>query len=1303
MPPATKVILGEYVEEGMNHGRQYFRKQRVAGKKGPEVILFYWDDRDGKELTGWWFGDRLGGGQVWAHVASSMQTPPRVGWQCPVDCPVVKHIVCAPKDPTRNVVVPETVGTKDSTRARKRSADDSGATPPSAKRPMASTPPLVLASTSGEDASAAVKKLAGEYLQQDGTNHGKKTFLKRGSDAEPIWLYYWDSRDGPEFSGWWLGSKVGGALVYARSAQHSAQPAAKGWKIPHDGPVRNDVSLKSKDEEEEVDMTDGVRLQKARDLVQALESSSEKAVKTAGEILSKDDVLDEGIRAAHSMLELKVAEAESVKRSLVRHARAAKRQKASTETEAEISILEERLQVMSGSILKEFEQAEERLAVVDRLVAEERDGQTVDVELPLAMELTTQAEKATEAATTSEAAAKARDCLEAAKAKVSELLKAARHFAPNARKLALKEFGALQERCETTMKRQDLWASGKALGQTPTSGANELDELWAKELADVEAREDDDDDEEDAKIDLGVPDLATPEERMKAFGVKVAEVEVAAKQELDSAVVLLQKGSDATGMRVCQGKLKEKLRATTRLQKALTQEVGSLGNKFTSTAEALTVLGPRLQAIASRLREEIAKTRQEFTKLLRQVRQRERQLSDVIHILEGSALEGVDRAEDAVDLAIIEVSDLAWRRAQLAADEEEPRAIRESVETAQAAVDRAQVLITQAREQVDARVREARTGFSSTQQRAAFAEIAPMRHRLVNAQKRLNPNKTVKQDYQKQLRARQNVENLAKKMDALEADVQRLGETLAVPINSEAEIAGAERAMGLAQKSLLEVMRTLKSHQEKGRPLNDVVVSVKKRSQTVRQRLEEFRTQTREQRGGLGTRALLTEARRECETTEAWMKNVAEAEAPWEGHEVLPKEKAEPALEMATAIVKDGEPLVQAARTALMELLEQARGIPEELVRLRATEEVSSHLAHAEAAVLKVGQLKIHTFARKTQMAFPEAIQAVCEAEAKVAEAVKAGAKLEEDNLETISSAELKKIAGKIKGPAGAADKACAAARAVVEEKQKDPRFWESPSYRSQLSKLASRLEAGEKAISGMRTAATEANTNKTKTIEEQRKALAVVEQQISQVELLALPLGDERATEDSDASTVKAVKDAEDALTAWLRAAEKFQSNPHGAMRFAMARVAKEAEPIQARLSEVKESTLEQSQRNVCRTYIKEATAQLRQADAALERVDLAEGPFLKGIEVLDKDVAASAIVDCEQAASVAKNVLKKTREFFVAKVAEVAKFKQSKSIAEQVAELRQLQKRAAGLAQKLAQFCLDTEARKRNAILGA
>jgi len=72
-----------------------------------------------------------------------------------------------------------------------------------------------------------------------GLNHGKPVYKKDGAAAGnvSVLMYYWDERDGPTFSGWWFGPKVGGDQVWAYNGNKASPvPPPAGWKVPWDGP-----------------------------------------------------------------------------------------------------------------------------------------------------------------------------------------------------------------------------------------------------------------------------------------------------------------------------------------------------------------------------------------------------------------------------------------------------------------------------------------------------------------------------------------------------------------------------------------------------------------------------------------------------------------------------------------------------------------------------------------------------------------------------------------------------------------------------------------------------------------------------------------------------------------------------------------------------------------------------------------------------------------------------------------------------------------------------------------------------------
>jgi len=79
-----RTLVGDYVEKGTSHGRKYYERTQSMSED-LKVVIYYWEDTDSAEFTGWWFGDQLGGSQAWSRNPSKSQRPPKSGWTIPWD------------------------------------------------------------------------------------------------------------------------------------------------------------------------------------------------------------------------------------------------------------------------------------------------------------------------------------------------------------------------------------------------------------------------------------------------------------------------------------------------------------------------------------------------------------------------------------------------------------------------------------------------------------------------------------------------------------------------------------------------------------------------------------------------------------------------------------------------------------------------------------------------------------------------------------------------------------------------------------------------------------------------------------------------------------------------------------------------------------------------------------------------------------------------------------------------------------------------------------------------------------------
>jgi len=76
-------LAGTFMPSSNNHGRGVYRRVDPESEGSSRVLLYYWDERDGEEQRGWWFGPEVGGEEVWAHNAGTPNSalPPARGWR----------------------------------------------------------------------------------------------------------------------------------------------------------------------------------------------------------------------------------------------------------------------------------------------------------------------------------------------------------------------------------------------------------------------------------------------------------------------------------------------------------------------------------------------------------------------------------------------------------------------------------------------------------------------------------------------------------------------------------------------------------------------------------------------------------------------------------------------------------------------------------------------------------------------------------------------------------------------------------------------------------------------------------------------------------------------------------------------------------------------------------------------------------------------------------------------------------------------------------------------------------------------
>merc|ERR1712151_978604 len=94
-PTVGAIAEGSYVVCAENHSKCAYRRNTQVN--GMDVMVYFWDQRDGPSFCGWWIGPKIGGDQAWAYNPDIVaQTPPTSGWKIPYNGPVDQTMLLSP-------------------------------------------------------------------------------------------------------------------------------------------------------------------------------------------------------------------------------------------------------------------------------------------------------------------------------------------------------------------------------------------------------------------------------------------------------------------------------------------------------------------------------------------------------------------------------------------------------------------------------------------------------------------------------------------------------------------------------------------------------------------------------------------------------------------------------------------------------------------------------------------------------------------------------------------------------------------------------------------------------------------------------------------------------------------------------------------------------------------------------------------------------------------------------------------------------------------------------------------------------
>mmetsp|Transcript_42395 Transcript_42395/g.79518 ORF Transcript_42395/g.79518 Transcript_42395/m.79518 type:complete len:1897 (-) Transcript_42395:76-5766(-) len=263
------------------------------------------------------------------------------------------------------------------------------ATKPATPKPTHPNTAIIVYASSGKD-EIGIRTLSGEYTEE-GTNHGRKIFKKiktTGVENIDVFMYYWDERDGPAFSGWWFGNSVGGDQVWSRNDQKSLAPPTGGWTIPWDGEVNKELVVMSVSQQQsqeaswnkpqvvqatvqkepEVPKTWEERVQNASERAAECAVDAEEALEQATAAM-EGDLDEDAVREAQSTLFKLTPQLGELQRFLAAEGLAA--QKAPPELKAEMMMIGQRVRKLQATVKTEADRLKNAKMIKEKEALEE--------------------------------------------------------------------------------------------------------------------------------------------------------------------------------------------------------------------------------------------------------------------------------------------------------------------------------------------------------------------------------------------------------------------------------------------------------------------------------------------------------------------------------------------------------------------------------------------------------------------------------------------------------------------------------------------------------------------------------------------------------------------------------------------------------------------------------------------------------------------------------------------------------------------------------------------------------------------
>lgn len=804
--------------------------------------------------------------------------------------------------------------------------------------------------------------------------------------------------------------------------------------------------------------------------------------------------------------------------------------------------------------------------------------------------------------------------------------------------------------------------------------------------------------------------VAEWEQRVEQATLKAAEVEVAVREALEVAKEILEGEADDYTFMEAHKELTNQSTFLAETQRSVARESLAASQKAPANLKGeMMALGQRLRQLQADVKEELVKLkdgknikakRAEDAEKRAEEENRERELEEgyakQLEEMLPPAMEKTDRAEQDVESVAIAAAPL-----QIDAAEDLRAAMLTAIKETEQRVRTAQASIGEARRYISGKLSQVGR-FAPNAKKMAVEEFTTLQSRLTDVQNKLNPFKTVRQDYENRAQTKKLTEELSNKVSGAEIEVEKAA-MMTAPLGGDSMegVKETEAALSSAQAALSQTLRLIDS-KLKGQDKNSLgseILSLQERAKIAQDKLDDVRRSVKETQVRVAADTLLREVSEKVSYAEDELQKMSEAELPFLRGDTKDQdldvhiEEADKVADSVHTAISDAQTFVARKLVEVARFTEgPAKTVKEEIDMMQ------KRLADGRE---RLQQFRASTADRKRQHLLQEVESKVKSAEDEVlrmAEASQAltnlgvaGELILEGGRDAVEQANLSERS---------AQASLVVARKHLLQKTADLKklAMVGAGSGSELGRLQTRVNTVQQEIGKFRNIIKDAEERLRvkQMLAEVASRLEATEADVDKVAAAAVAAkNDDQPLAEQVDRMEKQTTSAQTRLTTTAKLVDVKLKTASGFLREELVAMRGKIAAAQKKLSAVITSAKEQKDRLTSALILSEATTQVEQAESALVQVGEAELPFLKGTGSISASEAATAISACETACGAAQKAIASARSFVVQKLVEVKELSRAPSDASSK-ELSDLQKRLDASASKLSEHKKETAERK-------